>query len=270
MARVSIVTISFNQAEFLERTIQSVLAQDYPDIEYIVVDPGSTDGSRDIIERYRTRISRVILRPDHGAADGLNRGFAEASGQIFGFLNSDDLLLPGAVTAAANYLEKHDDIDVVSGHSNLIGPDDRFLRRLFSDRMALNRGIYGGVILMQPSTFFRRAIFDRVGGFRAKNRVCWDGELFLEMALAKGKFATVDEFWSAYRIHPGSITGSENNAKRTRESHDEIFERIMGRRPQSYDRLLALGFRLLRHVLNPMDTWERIRRGPVFGHSHDD
>ena len=96
MARVSIVTISYNQAQFLERTILSVLDQDYPEIEYIVVDPGSTDGSREIIERYGSRISKVILRPDRGAADGLNSGFAEASGQILGFLNSDDTLLPGA------------------------------------------------------------------------------------------------------------------------------------------------------------------------------
>src|ERR1039458_1375445 len=96
MTRVSIVTISFNQAEFIERTILSVLTQDYLDIEYIVVDPGSTDGSRDIIERYRSRISKIILRPDRGAADGLNNGFAEATGEIFGFLNSDDLLRPGA------------------------------------------------------------------------------------------------------------------------------------------------------------------------------
>ncbi len=127
---VSIVTISFNPAEFVERTILSVLAQDYPDIEYIVVDPGSTDGSREIIERYRPRISKIILRPDHGAADGLNGGFAEATGEIFGFLNSDDMLLPGAVSSAVAFLEKHKEIDVVSGHSsNLVGPDDRFQGR---------------------------------------------------------------------------------------------------------------------------------------------
>ena len=110
MTRVSIVTISFNQAEFLERTIESVLAQDYPEIEYIVVDPGSTDGSREIIDRYRSRISKVILRPDRGAADGLNHGFAEATGEIFGFLNSDDLLLPGAASKAAGFFDKHQDV----------------------------------------------------------------------------------------------------------------------------------------------------------------
>jgi glycosyltransferase involved in cell wall biosynthesis len=265
MARVSIVTISFNQAQFLERAILSVLTQDYLDIEYIVVDPGSTDGSRDIIERYRSRISKIILRPDRGAADGLNGGFAEATGDILGFLNSDDLLLPGAVAAAVSYLEQHNDVDVVSGHSNLIAPDDRFLRHLYSDKMSLNRCIYGAVILLQPSTFFRRTIFDRAGGFHAESRACWDGELFIEMARVGGKFAIVDEFWSAYRIHAESMTGSKSSAMRVQQTLDAIFTRVKGRQPQKYDRLLAFGYRVLRHILNPMDTWERVRRGSVFG-----
>lgn len=269
MKRVSIVTISFNQAIFLERTILSVLSQDYPEIDYIVVDPGSTDGSREIIKKYHRRISKVILRPDRGAADGLNGGFSFATGEILGFLNSDDLLLPGAVSSAARFLDENEEVDVVSGHGNLIDPDDRFLRRLYSDRMSLNRCLHGGVILIQPSTFFRRSIFDRAGGFRVESKACWDGELFLEMARAGGKFAVVDEFWSAYRIHPESMTGSASNAIRIQQTRDDIFSRIVGRPPQAYDRLLAYGYRVLRHILNPADTLERIRRGRVFGRSLD-
>jgi glycosyltransferase involved in cell wall biosynthesis len=269
MTRVSIVTISFNQAEYLERTIESVLAQDYPEIEYIVVDPGSTDGSRDIIERYRSRISKVILRPDRGAADGLNHGFAEATGEIFGFLNSDDLLLPGAAAKAANFLDKHPDVGVVSGHSRLIDPDDHILRNLYSDRMSVNRCIYGAVVLIQPSTFFRRKVFNHAGGFRPESKACWDGELFLEMARGGAKFAIVDEFWSAYRIHPLSVTGTKSSAARVIETQAKIFSRVKGREPRGYDTLLTYGYRLLRHVLNPLDTWERVRRGPVFGRSLD-
>ena len=91
--RVSIVTISFNQAPYLERALQSVLTQSYPDVEYIVVDPGSSDGSREIIERYRSRLAGVVLEPDNGPADGLNREFAQASGEVFGHPNPDDVLL---------------------------------------------------------------------------------------------------------------------------------------------------------------------------------
>lgn len=265
MTRVSIVTVSFNQAEFLERTILSVLDQDYPGIEYIVVDPGSTDGSRDIIERYRSRISKIILQPDKGAADGLNHGFAQATGEILGFLNSDDVLLPGAVASAVHCLEQRKDIDVVSGHSNLIGPDDSIFRRLFSDRMSISRSIYGGVILMQPSTFFRRSTFNRTRGFNVENRLSWDSELFLDMALAGAKFAVVDEFWSGYRVHGQSITNSRTTGKKMHKAQATIFSRIKGREQQKVDELLIFGYRMLRHILNPRDTWERICRGPVSG-----
>jgi glycosyltransferase involved in cell wall biosynthesis len=269
MTRVSIVTISFNQAEFLERTIESVLTQDYPEIEYIVVDPGSTDGSREIIDRYRSRISKLVLGPDRGAANGLNHGFAEATGEILGFLNSDDLLLPKAVSAAVSFLQKHQNIGVVSGHSKLIDPDDRILRDLYSDRMSVNRCIYGAVFLIQPSTFFRRSFFEQVGGFREESKACWDGELFLEMARAGAKFAIVDEFWSAYRIHPNSVTGSKSSEARVIQTQAKIFSRVKGRQPSGYDKLLTRWYRLLRHILNPLDTWERIRRGPVFARTLD-
>lgn len=269
MTRVTIVTISFNQAEFLERTIQSVLAQDYPDLEYIVVDPGSTDGSLDIINRYRSRISKVILRPDQGAADGLNHGFAQATGEVYGYLNSDDLLLRGAISSAVRFLDEHKDVDVVSGHGNLIGPDDRFLRRLYSDRMSIERALYGGVAIIQPSTFFRASIFNRSGGFSVGNRVCWDSELFLEMALVGGRFSLVDEFWSGYRVHQQSVTNSRDILRRNRQAQAEIRSRVKGRREQKIDRYLIFGHRILRHVVNPRDTWERILRGPVGGRVFD-
>src|SRR5208282_97982 len=101
---MSIVTISFNLAEFLERTIRSVVERNYSDIEFVVVDSGSTDGSHDIIERYRSHISRVIYEPDRGPVYGLNKGFASATGDIFAFLNFDDFLLPGAVSFDARDL----------------------------------------------------------------------------------------------------------------------------------------------------------------------
>ncbi|MCB1155752.1 glycosyltransferase, partial [bacterium] len=87
--KVSVVTLSFNQADYLERAIRSVVEQDHDDIEYIVVDPGSTDGSRDIIERYRDRIATVITDPDKGPPDGLNKGFAAATGDIYAYMNAD-------------------------------------------------------------------------------------------------------------------------------------------------------------------------------------
>ena len=113
--KVSIVTISYNQAQFLEQAITSVIQQNHPDIEYIVVDAGSTDGSRDIIATYQHKIDKAVLEKDNGAADGLNKGFSFATGDIFGFLNSDDELLPDALARVMDFFHDHPEVDVVSG-----------------------------------------------------------------------------------------------------------------------------------------------------------
>jgi len=188
--KVSIVTISFNQAEFLEEAILSVLNQDYSDIEYIVVDPGSTDGSREIIEKYREKISHILLDSDDGPADGLNKGFAVASGEIYGFLNADDILLDGAVSRFVDVFKNHQ-IDVVSGHGYIIDSSSQKVRQLFSDRFNLKNYVYGSCVLLQQSTFFKMNMFNAVGGFNQNNCSCWDGELWFDMAVKGAKFKRI-------------------------------------------------------------------------------
>lgn len=267
MLKVSIVTISFNQARFLERAIESVLTQDYPSLEYIMVDPGSTDGSRELIRHYETRIARTILEPDKGPADGLNKGFAAATGDIFGFLNSDDILYPGAVSEAVRFFLNHPDVDVVSGHAKVIGADDRILRLTYSDRMSVRRYVYRGVVLIQPSTFFRRKAYERTNGFNPANRVYWDGELFFDMARAGCKFDLSDRIWSGYRLHEESITASKRLQQAGREVFDGFFRQVIGRPRSPWDAKLEFLCRTWKHFANPRDTVERILRGPVFGRS---
>ena len=145
--KFSIVTISYNQARFLEQAIRSVIEQDYPDVEYIVVDPGSTDGSREIIERYRDRIDKIIFEPDNGPADGLNKGFARATGDIFGFLNSDDYLLPGALATVASEFATAPWKDVLSGHAVIVDADGREINRFYSRRLFTNETcVRGGTL----------------------------------------------------------------------------------------------------------------------------
>lgn len=263
--KVSIVTISFNQARFLERAIQSVLTQDYSNLEYIIVDPGSTDGSREVIGQHEARFARAILEPDKGPADGLNKGFAAATGDIFGFLNSDDILYPGAVSGAVRFFLNHPNVDVVSGHAKVIGPDDQILRLTYSDRMSVRRFVYGGVVLIQPSTFFRRRAFEQVNGFNSANRVSWDGELFFNMARAGCKFERSDRIWSGYRLHEGTVTASMHLQKKGREILDGHFRQVIGRRRSRWDRKLEFLYRTWKHFANPRDTVERILRGPVSG-----
>jgi len=263
--RVSIVTLSFNQAQFLERALTSVLIQDYPDTEYIVVDAGSTDGSRELLARYDTQIHRLILEPDRGPADGLNKGFSRATGAIFGFLNADDVLLPGAIRTIVDFFETHPNVDVVSGHSIILDENDNSLRLGYSDRFSLTGYAYNSVVLMQASTFFRASSYNLTKKFNIDNKVAWDGELFVDMALTGARFARINHVLSGFRIHPGSITSSGRLAEMGGEYRKRMFHRILSRQPRVMDRILFGGFRLFKHLTNPRATVERFRYGPIDG-----
>ncbi|MEI6065926.1 MAG: glycosyltransferase family 2 protein [Methylococcaceae bacterium] len=264
--KISIVTISFNQAEFLERTIKSVLSQKQDvDVEYIVIDAGSTDGSREIIDKYKAQIDQIIFEDDEGPSDGLNKGFSLAHGEIYGFLNSDDILYPGALKEALNYLTRHPEIDVISGHAYIIDANDKILRKSFSQPMALKQYAYGGCIINQPSTFFRKQIFEQSKGFNKDNRCNWDGELFVEMALAGAKFSVVNDFWSGYRLHGVSITASTKLDKAMRDYNARIFEKIIGRPRTNSDNYLSIFYRALRFIKNPLALWERLNKGKIYG-----
>ncbi len=142
--RVSIITPSYNQAAFLEATIRSVLEQDYLDVEYILVDGGSTDGSLEIIQKYATRLAGWVSEPDRGQTDAINKGFARASGDILAWINSDDTYQPGAVSEAVAYLQAHPDVGMVYGDANLIDENGSVLGRFpaqQTDYRALAAGI---------------------------------------------------------------------------------------------------------------------------------
>ena len=119
---VSIITPSFNQAAYLEQTLCSVLDQSYPHIEYLVVDGGSTDASPAIIQRYASRLAWWVSEPDHGQAEGLNKGLQRASGEIIAWLNSDDLYLPGTLHRVARFFQQHPDVDVVVDREENVAP----------------------------------------------------------------------------------------------------------------------------------------------------
>jgi glycosyltransferase involved in cell wall biosynthesis len=226
--KISIVTISFNQAEFIERTIQSVLDQDYPNIEYIVVDPGSTDGSRDIIGKYRDKITHIVYEQDQGPADGLNKGFSLATGDIYAYVNSDDTLLPGTLKYMAAEFEKNPGIDVISGHAFVIDKEDKVLQKVFSHPFSLTSYAAGCCILVQQSTFFKPAFFKSIGGFNKDNKICWDGELMVDYALKGAKFKLVRKYLSCFRIYENSITGSgQQVSQKYKNQHEKITHKII-------------------------------------------
>ena len=257
--RVSVVTVSFNQARFLERAIRSVLGQDHGDLEYIVVDPGSTDGSREVIERWRGRLAKVLLEPDRGAPDGLNKGFAAATGEIFAYLNADDALLPGALRAAVAAFERHPEADVVVGHGYVVDAEGAVIRRFRSAPFSLWRFAHGAAVVMQQSTFFRASAFRATGGFNAGNRTSWDAELLLDMALAGARVRIVEGYWSLFTLHPDSISGSRRRADESLANHRRYFRKIRGRERRPSDRAFFALARIWRWLLDPRGLGERLK-----------
>ena len=256
--RISIVTISYNQGRFLEECIQSVLQQAYPDIEYIVVDPGSVDGSRAIIERYRDRIDKIVFEPDEGPAAGLNKGFSRATGEIYAYLNADDLLLGGSVARMAEEFGEDQDADVIAGHGHVVDEHGELLWREFSWPFSLASFVAGCGTVVQQSTFFRSGLFKMTNGFNIDNRTCWDAELLVDIALSGGKFRVINAFIGAFRLHPESISGSG----RLEKVYIKDVERIRARVGAQLSRPRARFYCILNKLRNPwaaiarvVDTW---------------
>jgi glycosyltransferase involved in cell wall biosynthesis len=177
---VSIVTPSFNHATFIEKTILSVLDQDYPKIEYIVMDGGSTDGTLDILKKYSSRLSWVS-EPDKGQSDAINKGFRRVGGEILTWLNCDDVYLPGAVRVAVQFLVEHPDVAMVYGGADHVDDAGELLRRGRSVNFDLNRPCE--TIISQPAAFFRRAAFEEVGQLDASLHYRMDMDLWVRLAL---------------------------------------------------------------------------------------
>lgn len=227
MPKISVVTISYNQAAYLDECIRSVLDQNYSNIEYIVVDPGSVDGSRDIIHKYADRIQKIILEPDRGPADGLNKGFAHATGDIFYYLNSDDRVVPGSFAFAANFFSKHPSIDILCGAiRNIDASGIASPRKRTSDLFRFADYAQGINTVCQQATFFRRTAFHKAGGFNIENRVSWDGELLVDLALAGCQFETVSKVLGDFRIYSSSITGSKRFREQQQLEHLRMNEKM--------------------------------------------
>lgn len=241
--KISLVTLSFNQIEFLRAALDSVLSQGYRDLEYIVVDPGSKDGSRELIASRSREISHTIFEPDRGAADGLNKGFSRASGDVYGFLNGDDLLLPGSLERVADFFQKNPKCDIAFGNGFVVDGSCRKLRHYKARDFSVNRYFFGGARWLQQSTFFRNEVFRRSPGFNVENRTCWDGELFVTMVNQGACVGYLNEDLALFRIHASSITGSGRlNAQYLKDSR-RIFEQTLGRAWGPVDHLRRLAYR---------------------------
>ncbi len=221
--RISVVTISYNQHDYLEQCLNSVLNQSYPNLEYIVIDANSTDGSIDILRRYEPRFTHLVIEPDEGQSDGLNKGFSLASGDILTWVNSDDMLAPLALKRAALAFGRSG-ADLVAGTcSRVAGVDGRLLYRHHSALPAEQCVAFDlsgplnwsnawekGDYFFQPEVFFTRDIWERAGGF-LKPHLYWamDWDLWLRCALAGATIIRVPDVLGVSREHQGQKTKSD-------------------------------------------------------------
>lgn len=237
--KFSIVTISFNQAKFLERTVLSVITQQAVDVEYIIVDPGSTDGSRDIIEKYRGKFSQIVLEKDAGPADGLNKGFELATGDWFGYINSDDFYLPGGLHRAAIAAQRNPRAGAIVGNGYIVDENDAMLRRSVSTKYSRLCALHGACFSLQQATFYNATAYRAVNGFNIANTTCWDAEILVDLSDRGYRIERIYEDVGAFRIHPQSITGSGRLFLRYRRDADAVFRKAMGRERNQLDRLLT-------------------------------
>jgi len=200
LPKVSIVTPSFNQAPFLEQTLRSVLEQDYPNLEYIVIDGGSTDGSLEIIHKYADRLAYWQSQPDQGQTDAINQGFARASGEILAWLNSDDLLLPGAVSAAVRALHEHPEAAMVYGDALLINAEGKTIGKFPAAQTDYRKLRRGYVHIPQQASFFRADLWRQVGPLDVSFYFAMDYDLWVRLA-ALAPLVYVPELWAAFRLH---------------------------------------------------------------------
>lgn len=207
MPLVSIITPSFNQAVYLEQTIQSVLAQDYPSLEYIIVDGGSTDGSLDIIRKHANQLAWWVSEPDSGQADALNKGLQRARGEVVAWMNSDDLYLPGAVSAAVQALEANPAAGMVFGDAVTIDEKGIELNPLVFGNWGLQE-LMRFRIICQPAVFMRRNALEEAGYLDPAYHFLLDHLLWIQLA-QRSPVCHVAAFWAAARHHPAAKNVSQ-------------------------------------------------------------
>ncbi len=196
---VSIITPSYNQARFLEDTLQSVLRQNYPHLEYIVVDGGSTDGSAEIIKRYADHLAWWVSEPDKGQADAINKGFRRAAGEIVAWLNSDDLYLPNAITEAVEVFQAHPGAGMVFGDAVSSDAEGHLLNHLPAGNLQLIN-LLRFQIITQPAVFMRRSLLEKVNYLDPSYHFFLDHHLWIRMA-REAEIVHQERTWAVSRYH---------------------------------------------------------------------
>ncbi len=219
--KISIVTPSFNQAGFLEKTIHSVINQHYSHLEYIVMDGGSNDGSIDILRKYMEYLTKWASEPDKGQSDAINKGFKKATGDLLCWLNSDDILFPGTLRRIASFFKAHTCADIITGNVVYIDENDYIVQCIRIPRMRWFFYRFGVGYFCAPAVFFKRELYERVGGLDIDLHYSMDIDLWHKFRLAGAKVYHIKEYLGAFRVHSSSKTGPRIKGEKKYFEHPE-------------------------------------------------
>ncbi len=203
--KISIVTPSYNQGQFIERTILSVINQNYPNLEYIVIDGGSTDNTVDIIKKYEDKITYWVSEKDEGQTDAINKGMQKATGDIICWINSDDVLLPRSLSFIDNYFRENKDVELVNGSVIEINKDDKCLKIIYGifSKWFAQRGCYN---ILQPSMVWRYSIMEKIGYLSKDYHACMDLEFLIRAYENNIVIRQVDKTIGAIRVYENTKT----------------------------------------------------------------
>ncbi|QJW90736.1 glycosyltransferase [Spirosoma taeanense] len=223
--KLTVVTPSYNQVEYLERTILSVLNQQYPNLEYFIMDGGSTDGSLELIKKYEQYLAGWVSEKDRGQTDAINKGFRLATGDYLAFQNSDDVFAPNAFARVADAWRKAPDTDVFFGDMYITDEQDVILEELRAPEFCAECHIYEGMQVFNQSLFIRRNRLEQFGLLDESLRFVIDYEIVARLGVQPGVlFRHVDGFWGGFRVQPDAK--SSNIAKTVGlQEHQRIKEK---------------------------------------------
>jgi glycosyltransferase involved in cell wall biosynthesis len=245
---ISIVTPSYEQGRYLERTIYSVLNQNYPSLEYVVQDGGSNDETRAVLEHFDASLSHWASEPDDGQADAINRGFAHTSGEIMAYLNSDDLLLPGSLAYVARYFAAHPQVDAVYGHRILIDEHDGQIGAWVLPRHD-DKTLTVADYIPQETLFWRRELWERAGArIDASLKFAVDWDLLLRFREAGARMVRLPRFLGAFRVHAEQKTGRQQRL--CDEESELLRRRVLGRAMGDEEVYVRVRPYLRRHVVH--------------------
>ena len=218
LPKISIVTCSYQQGRFIDSTLRSVLDQGYEDLEYMVIDGGSTDDTLAVVRRHEARLAYWVSEPDKGQTDALIKGFARCSGDVMGWLCSDDLLLPGALSTVGRFFAEHPEVDWVFGDALWIDAAGQPLRPKKEMPWSRTVFLFDHNYLAQPSVFWRRSLYERVGGLQRQWNLAMDADLWLRFARA-GRQRHLAQYLSCMRYYPEQKTRALKPAGRQEDEN---------------------------------------------------